>query len=168
MRLGLLWLVGFALLELWLLLRLGAAIGATAAVLVVLTGAVVGVWALRFEGLRTWTKAAERLERGETPAQEVLEGGLLGLGAVLLLLPGLITDVLGLLCMFPLTRRWLARSALPRQILQRRPGAGPRRPGPGRGGFTIEGDYWREESQWREDRDQDQGQDRRKFPRDDP
>lgn len=155
MRLGLLGLIGFALLELWLLMRLSAVIGATATVLLVIVTAMVGIWLLRVEGLRTWLRASQRLEAGELPAEEVVEGGLLGVGAILLVLPGPLTDLLGLICVLPPTRRWLARSAVPRRMVRPfsgRPGSAayrsprdiPEQREPRRSN-TIEGEYHRED-----------------------
>lgn len=148
MRFGFWLLIGFLLLELWLLIKLGGVMGAAPTVLLVVVGAMVGLWLLRVEGLRTWLSANRKLEQGEMPAQEVIEGGLLGLGALLLFMPGLITDVLGLLFLLPPTRHWLAKSALPRRIMVVRPpfagGFGPQ-PGRSRDSHTIEGEYRRDD-----------------------
>lgn len=118
MRLGLLGLAGVAVLELWLLLKLSAAFGAAATVLLVIASAMVGLWLLRVEGFRTLLRASQRMEAGEIPAQEVVEGGLLAVGALMLVLPGPLSDVVGLVCVLPPSRRWLARSALPGRIMR--------------------------------------------------
>ena len=107
------------LADLWLLLRIGGAIGFWQTVaLVVLTG-VAGAWLARAEGtrvLRAWQTA---LSSGRPPEEGVLSGVLLLAGAALLVAPGVITDVIGLALLFPPTRRlaaagvrrWLERQA---------------------------------------------------------
>jgi UPF0716 protein FxsA len=126
--------VVFPLLELWLLFKVGSLIGALPTLgLVVLSGAL-GAAVLRQAGWRTLL----RLQRGETPAPELAEGFLLALGGVLLLLPGLIGDVLGLLCLLPLCRHRLARRMLGRR---RAHAPGDAAEGP----VTLEGEYHRED-----------------------
>ena len=151
MRLGLIWIVGFALLELWLLMQLSGAIGALATILLVIVSAMAGIWLLRIEGLRTWLRAGQRLQAGQLPAEEVVEGGLLAIGALLLVLPGPISDIVGLVCVLPPTRRRLARSAVPRRMMRPfrhsgGPGFGARgfgSPGRERGSDPFDADFER-------------------------
>ncbi|MNN88662.1 phage T7 F exclusion suppressor FxsA [compost metagenome] len=65
-------------------------------------------------GVATAWRARERLARGEVPEQEMLEGLLIAVGGGLLLLPGFISDVFGLLCLIPFTRRLFIRKLLQR------------------------------------------------------
>ena len=71
------------------------------------TGAFFGVYAL--SGVATAWRARERLAKGELPEQEMLEGLLIAVGGALLLLPGFVSDLVGLLCLLPVTRRLMVR-----------------------------------------------------------
>lgn len=108
MRFLFLLFIAFPILELWLLFRLADTIGATATVAEVLLSAVAGVLLLRHQGPRTLMRGRERLDAGELPAREMIEGMVVGLSGLLLLLPGVITDVIGLCGLLPWGRRWLA------------------------------------------------------------
>ena len=68
---------------------------------------MLGILVVRVAGLATALKARESLNRGELPAQQMLEGLMLALGGGLLVLPGFISDVAGLLLLFPPVRRFL-------------------------------------------------------------
>lgn len=81
--------------------------------LVVLTAAI-GIQVLKQQGLSTFTRANKRLESGELPGQEIIEGLLLAIGGAFLLTPGFITDTIGFVFLIGPTRRmlvhWLIRS----------------------------------------------------------
>jgi UPF0716 protein FxsA len=110
---------------------------------VVLT-AVAGAALARFQGLATLQRLQATLARGETPAIEMFEGVLLLVGALLLLTPGFITDLLGFVCLIPVTRKALAFQFLKR-ITVVTPGGPGRTPPDGHQPRTIEGDYRRED-----------------------
>ncbi|MCU1717593.1 FxsA family protein [Pseudomonas sp. 5P_3.1_Bac2] len=97
----------FPILELAVLIKVGGAIGVFPTLLLLIAAGVLGMLCLRLAGLATALRARERLARGELPDQEVLEGLLIAVGGGLLLLPGFISDALGLLCLLPFTRRLL-------------------------------------------------------------
>jgi UPF0716 protein FxsA len=132
------------LLEIYLFIRVGSLIGATPTILVVILTAVIGTMLLRHQGLSTWNRVNQALERGELPAFAMMEGVILLLGGALLLTPGFFTDVLGFLALIPPLRRRLIQAFLHRQqvIFETRqpPGSAGRRDD-----RTIEGEYWREE-----------------------
>ncbi|MBP8185246.1 MAG: membrane protein FxsA [Pseudomonas sp.] len=107
MRVFLLLFLLFPLLELTLLIKVGGAIGVLPTLLLVVGSAVLGSVLLRVAGIATALRVRERLARGELPEQEMLEGLLIAIGGGLLLLPGFISDVFGLLCLLPFTRRLL-------------------------------------------------------------
>lgn len=97
--------------EITLLIKVGQQIGALyTAALVVLT-AIVGSFMLRQQGLSTLFRAQERMNSGQIPLQEMLEGIFLAVGGALLITPGFITDVFGFLCLLPVTRKALVRLA---------------------------------------------------------
>jgi UPF0716 protein FxsA len=96
------------LIDLYLLLRIGNAIGGVATLaLVVVTGAL-GAMLARAEGMRVLRAFQDAVARGVMPRDGVLSGALLMLGGALLITPGVITDALGLLLLVPFTRRRVA------------------------------------------------------------
>lgn len=133
----------FPLLELALLIVVGSHIGVLATLSLVIAGALVGGFLLRIAGPATAWRARARLLAGEPPEQEMLDGLLLALGGFLLLLPGFVSDVLGLLCLLPFTRHALRRR-LVRSAARRHPHAGeaPHEPDPSRP-RVIEGEWQR-------------------------
>lgn len=96
------------IVEIALLLRVGSAIGWFSTLLAVVFTAVLGTWMLRQQGLRTLAAARGRLDAGQLPATELLEGLVLVFGGALLLTPGFVTDAIGFACLIPPSRAWLA------------------------------------------------------------
>lgn len=145
MRAFLFLLLLFPLVELAVLIKVGSVIGVLPTLLLIIGSAVLGSVLLRVAGVATAWRARERLARGELPEQEMLEGLLIAVGGGLLLLPGFISDIFGLLCLFPFTRRLLVgklRQRAAEQALRQRAFAddlqarsGPHRPN------VIEGEY---------------------------
>ncbi|WP_017938645.1 FxsA family protein [Zestomonas thermotolerans] len=113
----------FPLLELAVLIKVGSAIGVLPTLLLIIATAVLGGLLLRVAGVATAWRAQERLARGELPEQEMLEGLLIAVGGGLLLLPGFVSDLIGLICLLPPSRRLLAgllRRRAEEQALRRR------------------------------------------------
>lgn len=108
MAYALLAFIAMPIIEIALLLRVGEAFGWLPTLLVVIITAVVGSAMLRQQGLATLNKARTRMDSGEMPAQQMLEGVLIMIGGVLLLTPGFVTDAFGFACLIPLTRQWMA------------------------------------------------------------
>lgn len=106
----------FPIIELAVLIKVGGAIGVLPTVLLVIGTAILGSVLLRVAGVATAWRAREKLARGEMPEQEMLEGLLIAVGGGLLLLPGFISDIFGVLCLLPSPAAcWSARSvAAPR------------------------------------------------------
>ena len=95
------------ILEMYVLIKVGGSIGAFNTILLVLLTAFIGLILLRAQGLQTLFNARKKLERSELPAQEIFGGFFLAIGGALLLTPGFITDVIGFLCIFPVTRTYI-------------------------------------------------------------
>lgn len=93
--------------EITLLIKVGQQIGALYTVSLVVLTALVGSFMLRQQGLATLFRAQERIQSGQIPVQEMLEGLFLAVGGALLITPGFITDVFGFLCLIPVTRKGL-------------------------------------------------------------
>jgi UPF0716 protein FxsA len=134
-------LIVASLVEIWVIVQVGQAIGATATVLLLLASALLGGWLLRREGAKTWHAFTTALEERRPPAVEVVDGVLVLIGGLLMMLPGFVSDVVGLLMVLPPTRR-LVRGVVLMRLASRLPAGvlGPlrvrsrRAPGPPAGG----------------------------------
>ena len=109
MRAFLLLFLLFPVLELYVFFKVSTAIGFFPALLLIIASSALGVLVMRVAGLATALRARESLQRGELPAEEMFQGLLLAVGGGLLLVPGFITDALGLICLLPFTRRLIGR-----------------------------------------------------------
>lgn len=93
------------IIEMWVLIEVGNQVGALSTIALVCLTAFVGLALLRQQGFSTLMRINQRMEQGQLPATEVLEGVVLAIGGALLLTPGFITDILGFLCLLPATRQ---------------------------------------------------------------
>ncbi len=109
MRFLLLAFIIIPLLEITLLINVGSRIGAWYTVGLVLLSAFIGVNMLRYQGLSTLAKAKQRMDAGQLPAQEMVEGIILAVGGALLITPGFLTDAIGFCCLIPASRRVIAK-----------------------------------------------------------
>jgi len=109
-----LFVVAFGL-ELWGLITIGSWIGGwNTVVLVILTG-ILGAWLAKQQGMQVFRMVQHQLARGQMPTDSLIDGVLILIGGILLLLPGFVTDVIGLVFLIPYTRmiiryllkRWL-------------------------------------------------------------
>jgi UPF0716 protein FxsA len=100
-------------LEIYLLIKLGTFLGALNTVIIVILTGIIGAFLAKLEGLHTMTKVREGLNRGEMPAEEMLDALLILVAGIVLLTPGFLTDTAGLLILIPQTRvlfkRWLRK-----------------------------------------------------------
>lgn len=94
--------------EIAVLIKVGGAIGGWTTIGIVILTAVIGTAMLRQQGMATLNKAQLRMQSGEMPAEQMLEGLLLLIGGILLLTPGFITDFFGFCTLIPISRRFLA------------------------------------------------------------
>ena len=93
------------IIEIYLLIKIGSQIGALTTILLILTTAVVGIYYAKYEGLNTLKSGFVQLSRNQTPAYEVISGAAIAFGALLLIIPGFATDIIGFLSIFPLSRK---------------------------------------------------------------
>ncbi len=112
MRFPLLAFIVIPFIEILLLLKVSDAIGALPTIALVLSTAVLGVNLLKRQGLGTLLRFQERLQQGQIPAQEIVEGMLIAFAGALLLTPGFLTDAIGFTCLLPPVRRHIARRIL--------------------------------------------------------
>ena len=94
-------------IEIYLLIKIGAQIGAITTIFLIFVTAIVGVYYAKYEGLNTLRSAFNHLKQNETPAYEMLSGAVIAFAALLLIIPGFATDLLGFLLIFPLTRKFI-------------------------------------------------------------
>ena len=125
-------LVLWTALELFVAIKVADAIGVLATVVLLLLSWPLGSWALRSQGRAAWRRLGEAVSAGRSPGREVLDGVLVLLGGVLLIVPGFISDVLGVLALLPptraLMRRGLARNLQSRVVVSATRFTGASRP----------------------------------------
>ena len=92
-------------IEIYLLIKIGSHIGAMSTILLIFTTAIIGIYYAKYEGLNTLKSGFTQLSRNETPAYEVISGAAIAFAALLLIIPGFATDVLGFLLIFPYSRK---------------------------------------------------------------
>ena len=101
----LLLLIGIPLLEIYLFIEIGSQIGPFNTISLILITAFVGVIYARYEGFNTLKAGMSQLIKNEIPIYEILSGAALAFAAMLLILPGFATDIIGFLIIFPITRK---------------------------------------------------------------
>jgi UPF0716 protein FxsA len=102
------------LLELYVIVQVGQAIGAWNTIGILVLVALVGVWLTKHEGFYVLRRMRQQLDAGQVPTDELIDGCLVLAGGLLLILPGFISDAIGLIVLFPPTR------ALVRNVVKRR------------------------------------------------
>ncbi len=95
------------IIEIYLLIKIGSEIGALSTILLIFTTAIVGIYYAKYEGLNTLKSGFAQLSKNETPTYEVISGAAIAFAALLLIVPGFATDILGFLLIFPLSRRFI-------------------------------------------------------------
>ena len=93
------------IIEIYLLIKIGSQIGAITTIIFIFVTATAGVYYAKYEGLNTLKSGFLQLSKNEQPTYEMLSGAAIALGALLLIIPGFVTDTLGFLMIFPLTRK---------------------------------------------------------------
>ncbi len=93
--------------EIYLLIKIGSEIGAITTILLILATAIIGVYYAKYEGLNTLKSGFQQLNKNETPTYEVISGAAIAFAALLLIIPGFVTDTFGFLLIFPPSRNLL-------------------------------------------------------------
>ena len=94
-------------IEIYLLIKIGSQIGAITTILLIFSTAIIGVYYAKYEGLNTLKSGFSQLRKNETPAYEVISGAAIAFAALLLIIPGFATDLIGFLLIFPLSRKFI-------------------------------------------------------------
>ena len=105
MGLLLLLLVIVPIIEIYLFIKVGLYIGALNTILLILLTAIIGIMYARYEGFNTLRSGMSQLIKNQMPVYEIISGAALAFAALLLILPGFATDLIGLLLIFPPTRK---------------------------------------------------------------
>ena len=107
MNTALLSIILVPIIEIYLFIKIGGQIGAFNTILLIFITAITGIFYARYEGLNTLRSGFSQLIKNETPAYEIISGAAIAFGALLLIIPGFATDLVGFLIIFPLTRKLL-------------------------------------------------------------
>jgi len=103
----LLLIIGIPLIEIYLFIKIGSEIGAFNTISLILITAVLGIYYARYEGLNTLKSGMSRMINNKLPLYEILSGATLAFASLLLIFPGFATDIMGVLLIFPPTRKLL-------------------------------------------------------------
>ena len=103
----LLLIIGIPLIEIYLFIKIGSKIGAFNTISLILITAVLGIYYARYEGLNTLKSGMSRIINNKLPLYEILSGATLAFASLLLIFPGFATDIMGVLLIFPPTRKLL-------------------------------------------------------------
>ena len=95
------------IIEIYLFIKIGSQIGAFNTISLVFITAIVGIIYARYEGLNTLKSGFSQLVRNELPAYEIISGAAIAFAALLLIIPGFVTDILGFLLIFPSSRKFI-------------------------------------------------------------
>ncbi|WP_440933570.1 FxsA family protein [Candidatus Pelagibacter sp.] len=106
------------IIEIYLLIKIGGQIGALITIILIFTTAIIGVYYAKYEGLNTLKSGFEQLRRNVTPTYEMISGAAIAFGALLLIIPGFATDLLGFLIIFPKSRKFIFNLFLKKQVNQ--------------------------------------------------
>ena len=103
----LIYIVGLTIIEIYLFISIGSEIGAFTTILLIFSTAIIGIYYARYEGLKTLKSGFVQLSKNEPPSYEILSGAGIAFAALLLIIPGFLTDLIGFLLIFPFTRRMI-------------------------------------------------------------
>ena len=93
------------IIEIYLFIKIGSEIGAFTTIFLIFATAVIGVYYAKYEGINTLRSGFQQISKNQTPAYEVISGAAIAFAALLLIIPGFATDILGFLLIFPVTRK---------------------------------------------------------------
>ena len=111
----LLGIIGIPAIEIYLFIKVGSQIGAFNTILLIFITAFFGVFYARYEGFNTLKSGMSQMVKNELPVYEIISGAALAFAALLLILPGFATDLIGLLIIFPPTRKLIFKKVSVKQ-----------------------------------------------------
>ena len=93
------------IIEIYLFIKIGSQIGAVSTILLIFATAIIGIYYAKYEGLNTLKSGFIQLSKNKKPTFEIISGAAIAFSALLLIVPGFATDILGFLIIFPITRK---------------------------------------------------------------
>ena len=109
MNVIILFIIGIPLIEIYLMIKVGNAIGAFNTIFLIFFTAITGVYFARLEGLNAIRSGFNQLVKNEIPVYEIISGAALAFAALLLIIPGFLTDLIGFLLIIPVTRKFFIK-----------------------------------------------------------
>ena len=97
------------IIEIYLFIKIGSQIGALTTITLIFVTAILGIIYARYEGLNTLRSAFVQLIKNEIPVYEIISGAAITFAALLLIIPGFATDIIGFLLIFPLSRKFVLK-----------------------------------------------------------
>ena len=97
-------------IEIYLFIKIGSQIGALTTITLIFVTALLGIMYARYEGLNTLKSGFSQLIKNELPAYEIISGAAIAFAALLLIIPGFATDIIGFLIIFPFTRKLIFKN----------------------------------------------------------
>ena len=104
-----LFIIGIPLIEIYLMIKIGGVIGAFNTIFLIFFTAITGIYFARLAGLNTLRSGFSQLIKNEIPIYEIISGAALATAALLLIIPGFLTDLIGFLLIIPITRKFLIK-----------------------------------------------------------
>ena len=105
-----LFIIGIPLIEIYLMIKVGGVIGAFNTIFLIFFTAIIGIYFAKLEGLNTIRSGFNQLVKNQIPIYEIISGATLAFAALLLIIPGFLTDLFGFLLIIPITRKFFIRS----------------------------------------------------------
>ena len=105
-----LFIIGIPAIEIYLMIKVGGIIGAFNTILLIFFTAITGVYFAKIAGLNTLKSGIGQLVKNEIPIYEIISGAALAFAALLLIIPGFMTDIVGFLLIIPITRKFFIKS----------------------------------------------------------
>ena len=109
MNILILFIIGIPVIEIYLIIKVGGVIGALNTILLIFFTAITGVYFAKIAGLSTLKSGFNQLVKNEIPIYEIISGAALAFAALLLIIPGFLTDLIGFLLIIPLTRKFFIK-----------------------------------------------------------
>ena len=110
MNVVILFIIGIPAIEIYLMIKVGGVIGALNTILLIFFTAVTGIYFAKLAGLSTLRSGFQQIVKNQMPIYEIISGAALAFAALLLILPGFITDIIGFLLIIPITRKLIIKS----------------------------------------------------------
>ena len=109
MNTAILFIIGIPLIEIYLMIKIGGIIGAFNTIFLIFFTAITGIFFARMEGLNAIRSGFNQLIKNEIPIYEIISGAALAFAALLLIIPGFLTDLIGFLLIIPVTRKFFIK-----------------------------------------------------------